>query len=112
MNEAAILAVSAVGLTPRNGSSSDSLSFDRTSLNGTRWGGAASGGIERTIKIESIAVHYDLAIPPEHREAAERALRVHPEGCPARQSVKDAIAITWDARLRVGDEVLELRETG
>jgi hypothetical protein len=57
-------------------------------------------------------VHYDLAIPPEHREAAERALRVHPEGCPARQSVKDAIAITWDARLRVGDEVLELREAG
>lgn len=67
-------------------------------------------GVGRTIKIESIAMHYELTLPPEHREAAERALRVHPEGCPAHQSVKDAIAITWDATLRLGDDVVQVKE--
>src|SRR5919205_1135967 len=65
-------------------------------------------GVGRTIKIESIAVHYELTAPAEHREALERALRVHPEGCPAHQSVRDAITVTWDARLHLGDEVVEL----
>jgi hypothetical protein len=36
-------------------------------------------------------------LPAAARETAIRALAVHPEGCPAHQSVKDAIAITWDA---------------
>jgi hypothetical protein len=36
---------------------------------------------------------------------------VHPHGCPAHQSVKDAITITWDATLPVGDEVMTMRET-
>ena len=67
-------------------------------------------GVGRTIRIESIAVHYDLVAPTEHREAIERALRVHPEGCPAHQSVKDAIKITWDAALRLGESVVEVRE--
>ena len=65
-------------------------------------------GVGRTIKIESIAVHYELTAPAEHGEALERALRVHPEGCPAHQSVRDAITVTWDARLHLGDEVVEL----
>ena len=66
-------------------------------------------GIAKTIRIKSIHVHYDLAVPAEAREATERALALHPEGCPAHQSVKDAIAITWDASLRAGDETLSLR---
>jgi len=59
-------------------------------------------------------------MPPTHapvsghlstdRDATERALRFHPEGCPAHQSVKDAIAITWDASVRVGDQTIALRE--
>jgi hypothetical protein len=49
---------------------------------------------------------------PSRREATERALTVHPLGCPAHQSVKDAIEITWDASLRVGNEVLSIREDG
>jgi uncharacterized OsmC-like protein len=65
-------------------------------------------GIGRTIRIESIAVHYELAVPADAREAAERALRAHPEGCPAHQSVRDAITVTWDARLRVGGEEISL----
>ena len=66
-------------------------------------------GIGKTIRISAIHVHYDLAVPPEAREATERALMVHPQGCPAHQSVKDAIAITWDATLRVGDESVSVR---
>jgi uncharacterized OsmC-like protein len=66
-------------------------------------------GVGRTIRIESIAVHYALAAPAEHREAIERALRVHPEGCPAHLSVKDAIAVTWDASIRLGTETVELQ---
>src|SRR5438034_5928064 len=65
-------------------------------------------GVGKTIRIYSIAVHYDLTVPPESREGAERALRVHPSGCPAHQSVKDDIKITWDATLHVGDEVVTL----
>lgn len=65
-------------------------------------------GIGKTIRIEAITVHYTLTIPPDTREAAIRALHVHPEGCPAHQSVKDAIKVTWTATVHVGDEVLEL----
>src|SRR5438270_5601544 len=65
-------------------------------------------GIGKTIRIESIAVHYDLTVPPEFREAAERALSSHPQGCPAHQSVKDAIKVTWDATLHIGDQVISL----
>ena len=65
-------------------------------------------GIGKTIRIESIVVHYDLTISPEDREATERALRFHPEGCPAHQSVKGAIDVTWDAMLHMGDETVSL----
>ena len=65
-------------------------------------------GIGKTIRIESIAIYYDLTIPPDAREAAERALAFHPEGCPAHQSVKDAIKVTWDATLHLGDETVAL----
>jgi hypothetical protein len=52
---------------------------------------------------------YDLAVPAEAREATERSLALHPRGCPAHQSVKDAIEVTWDAAVRVGDEMVQLR---
>ena len=65
-------------------------------------------GIGKTIRIESITVHYDLTIPAESRTAAERALQVHPEGCPANQSVKDAIKVTWDATLHIDGEIIQL----
>jgi uncharacterized OsmC-like protein len=66
-------------------------------------------GVAKTIRITSIHVHYELAVPPDARDAAARALAAHPEGCPAHQSVKDAIAITWSASLRAGDDVVPLR---
>src|SRR5713226_7142134 len=85
------------------------IPFDRNQFTATVDGRIV--GVGRTIRIESIAVHYDLSAPTEHREAIERALRVRPEGCPAHQSVKDAIKITWDAALRLGESVVEVRES-
>lgn len=82
------------------------ISFDRQAFTATVDGRIV--GIGKTIRIEAIIVHYDLTIPLENREAAERALRVHPEGCPAHQSVKGAIEVTWDATLHIGDEVVLL----
>ena len=65
-------------------------------------------GIGKTIRIRSIHVHYDLTVPADAREATERALALHPLGCPAHQSVKDAIDVTWDATVRVGDETIAM----
>jgi uncharacterized OsmC-like protein len=82
------------------------IAFDRDTFKAAVEGRIV--GIGKTIRIKAIHVHYDLAVPPEAREAAERALALHPQGCPAHQSVKDAIAITWAATLRTGDQVLAL----
>ena len=84
------------------------IPFDRDSYAATVEGRIS--GIGKTIRIKSIHVHYDLAVPPEAQEATERALQLHPQGCPAHQSVKDAIAITWDASVRVGDHTITVRE--
>ena len=84
------------------------IAFDRDSYTATAE--ARITGIGRTIRITAIHVHYNLAVPADAREATERALEVHPEGCPAHQSVKDAIAITWSATLRAGEQVMTLHE--
>jgi hypothetical protein len=81
--------------------------FDRARFTATVDGRIA--GVGKTIRIVSITMHYDLTVPPEAREAAERDLAGHPAGCPAHESVKDAISVTWDAKLRMGDQVVELR---
>src|SRR5574342_1103641 len=82
------------------------IEYDRQSYKASVEGRIS--GIGKTIRITSIHVHYDLAVPAESREAAERALALHPQGCPAHQSVKDAIAVTWSASLRAGDQVISL----
>jgi uncharacterized OsmC-like protein len=66
-------------------------------------------GVGKTIRITAIHVHYDLAVPADAGEAARRALALHPQGCPAHQSVEAAIKITWDATLRVGDRTETVR---
>src|SRR6266571_1539864 len=83
------------------------IPYDRQSYTATADGRIVGAG--KTIRIESIAVHYDLTVSPEFREATERALRVHPTCCPAHESVKDAIKVTWDATVHVGDEVISLK---
>ena len=83
------------------------IAFDRNSYTAAVQGRIV--GIGKTIRIAAIHVHYDLAVPADAREATERALAVHPQGCPAHQSVKDAIAITWSAAVKAGAETVELR---
>src|SRR5213594_1999080 len=84
------------------------IAFDRESYKATVKGRIV--GIGKTIRIWSIHVHYDLAVPPDAVEATDRALAVHVQGCPAHQSVKDAIRITWAATLRAGDRTMTVRE--
>jgi uncharacterized OsmC-like protein len=83
------------------------IAFDRDSYVATVDGGIS--GIGKTIRIKSIHVHYNIAIPADAEEATRRALALHVEGCPAHQSVKDAIRITWDATLRAGDRTVTVR---
>jgi uncharacterized OsmC-like protein len=83
------------------------IPFDRQAYTATVDGRITS--VDKTIRIVSIALHYDLTAPPDFRDATERALKNHPSGCPAYQSVKDAITITWDATLHMGDQVVLLK---
>jgi uncharacterized OsmC-like protein len=83
------------------------IPFDRDRFTATVDGRIS--GIGKTIRIKTIHVHYDVAVPAEAQEATERALAVHVQGCPAHQSVKDAIAITWAATVHAGDRTVSVR---
>ena len=83
------------------------IAFDRTTYAASVQGRIV--GIGKTIRIASIHVDYDVTVPAEAREATERALAVHVHGCPAHQSVKDAIAITWAATVRAGGQIVSVR---
>src|SRR5260370_36259652 len=82
------------------------IRYDRQSYTATVDGCIA--GVGKTIRIQSIALHYTLSVPAETREATIRALHIHPKGCPAHASVAGAIEVTWDATVHVGDEILTL----
>jgi uncharacterized OsmC-like protein len=83
------------------------IAFDRDTFKATADGRVR--GVGRTIRITSIHVHYDVAVPADAAEATRRALAVHVQGCPAHQSVEAAIPISWDATLRVGDRTETVR---
>jgi uncharacterized OsmC-like protein len=83
------------------------IAFDRDGYAATVEGRIV--GVGKTIRIRSIHMRYELAVPADSREATERALALHPQGCPAHQSVQGAIDVTWEARVQAGDEVVTLR---
>jgi uncharacterized OsmC-like protein len=83
------------------------VAFDRDGFVATAEGRIV--GVGKTIRIKSIRMHYELAVPVESREATERALTLHPQGCPAHQSVQGAIEVTWEARVRVGEEIVHFQ---
>ena len=83
------------------------IAFDRDGYTATVEGRIV--GIGKTIRIKSIHMRYELAVPAESREATERALALQPQGCPAHQSVQGAIDVIWEARVRFGEEVATLR---
>src|SRR5690348_5897189 len=84
------------------------IAFDRDTYTATVEGRIS--GIGKTIRIKTIHVHYDVAVPPDAEEATRRALAVHVQGCPAHQSVKDAIRIAWEATVRLGDRTVAVQE--
>ena len=74
------------------------VDFDRTTFAADAEGTVEGPpGRRGTIRVTKIHITYHLAIPAEHREAAERAVAVHARGCATHATVKDAIAITWSA---------------
>jgi uncharacterized OsmC-like protein len=82
------------------GTLAGALSARKVRFDRSRYEAAVTGvieGVGRTIRITSIALHYTLFIPEGTRAETERALDVHPQGCPAHESVKDAIQVTWTA---------------
>jgi len=83
------------------------IAFDRDRFTAGVEGKIVGHG--KTIKIRSIHVHYELAVPADALDATERALMAHPAGCPAHESVKGAIEVTWDARVRAGERTVELK---
>lgn len=83
------------------------IPFDADSFTATVEGRIA-GQNSTTIRILSIHVHYELTIPPADRAATERALRVHPAGCPVHASLHAAIPIGWSATVWLGEETLQL----
>jgi len=85
------------------------IAFDRNGFVATVEGRIV--GVGKTIRISSIHMHYELAVPAESRDATERALVLHPQGCPAHQSVQGAIDVTWDARVKVGEEMVSFQST-
>ena len=83
------------------------IPFDTDSFTATVEGRIA-GPNSTTIRILSIHVKYDLTIATEHRAVTERALRVHPAGCPVHASLQAAIPIRWSATLHIGDDTVTL----
>ena len=57
-------------------------------------------GDDGVLRIAAMRVHYSFAVPEGMREKAERALATYADRCPAYVTVKEAIAITWDAEIR------------
>ena len=63
--------------------------------------GTIEGTDNQTIRITKIHVIFRIPdVREEQRAAAERAVKFHAAGCPAHESVKDAIAITHEAVYR------------
>ena len=72
------------------------VEFDRSTFTADVEG-TIEGPSNKTIRITKIHVNYNVSIPADQRETFDRALEVHGAGCPAHESVKDAIAITSSA---------------
>jgi organic hydroperoxide reductase OsmC/OhrA len=59
--------------------------------------------VDGVLRIIKIRLRYHAKIPSGTRETVERALEVYAESCPAYQSVKGCIDVSWEADLTEGD---------
>lgn len=47
--------------------------------------------------LRAIRIRYAVKLPPGKREAAERALRFHERGCPLANTLRGAVAVSYEA---------------
>jgi organic hydroperoxide reductase OsmC/OhrA len=59
--------------------------------------------VDGVLRITRIRLRYHARIPSGKREEVERALEVYADKCPAYQSVKGCIDVSWDADLTETD---------
>jgi organic hydroperoxide reductase OsmC/OhrA len=62
----------------------------------------AKGFLELEKKIpvlNRIHIHYEISIPADAREKADRALATHRDKCPTAKSFEGKIAVEWDANI-------------
>ena len=55
--------------------------------------------MEGVLKITKIRLRYQIKIPSGGREKADRALAVYAEKCPAYQTVKNCVDVSWTAEM-------------
>jgi organic hydroperoxide reductase OsmC/OhrA len=55
------------------------------------------GAVDGVLRITAIRVRYELTVPRDKREAAERAVETHEQKCPAATSVRGCIPIAITA---------------
>jgi uncharacterized OsmC-like protein len=55
--------------------------------------------VEGVLKITKIRILYQFKVPEGAREKAERALAVYADKCPAYQTVKKCIEVSWEAHM-------------
>ena len=84
------------------GTLADALEARKIRFDRTTFIAEVEGRIERvgkTLRITAIAVHYQVAVAKKDRAETERAVKFHAAACPAHNSVKDSIRVSWDARI-------------
>jgi len=55
--------------------------------------------VDGVLRITKIRLQYQLKIPPGSREKLDRALATYAEQCPAYQSVKGCIDVSWEVEV-------------
>lgn len=58
------------------------------------------GPIDGTLEITRIRIRYEVVIPADKREDAERALAHHVAACPVAQTLTPCVQIEWEADIR------------
>ena len=55
--------------------------------------------MEGVLRITKIRVHYLVRVPAGKQDVVHRVLEVYADKCPAYQSVKGCIDVSWNAEL-------------
>ncbi len=77
------------------------ISLDQDALSATAEG--VNEMVDRIPLLTEIRMHYTLELPEgADRTKVDRALETHVEKCPTAQSLRGAVAVSWEADIRDG----------